>query len=49
MENQQRGRGQARGPKPSLPRQIQPQFRGPRPNQPEIRPPRVRNTFQNSK
>jgi len=47
MENPMRGRGQALGPTPPLPNQIQSQLRGPEEEQ-EIRPTRVRNTFYNS-
>jgi len=45
MENSLRGRGQALGPTPPLPRHIQPQFRRPEEEQ-KIRLPRVRNTFK---
>jgi len=47
MENPMPGRGQALGPTPPLPNQIQSQLRGPEEEQ-EIRTPTVRNTFKNS-
>ncbi|KAF0721066.1 piwi-like protein Siwi, partial [Aphis craccivora] len=48
MENSLRGRGQALGPTPPLPRHIQPQFRRPEEEQ-KIRLPRVEEDGQTSK